>query len=146
MDDENKDSASAKVTETVKSLLSSAEIQSQQANEARKAFEELRDKIVDFTQRPELGQALENIYAYGHTAGSASESALALREQLEVMAKMSAEIEKRAERDEERYKTSDIRDAEAAERFERQVKALEGLVDLAKGSAGLSVVNLAKSG
>lgn len=110
----------------LRDLVGMAEHEGNRAREARKKFEQLRDRIIeniDFEDSQHEGAMranLETIFNYGHSAGEASETSIAVREQIDIMHKME--------------KTSGNRDKAQAERDEkalalsqRQTEAIEAI-------------------
>jgi len=113
----------------LRELIGMAEHEGNRAREAREKFERLRDRIVDnidfedHQHKDAMCMNLESIFNYGHSAGEASETSIALREQMEVMHRM----EKVAS---DRDKAMVEREERALAMSERQVKALETIVEL----------------
>jgi hypothetical protein len=124
MEDEGKQNRANALRE----LVDMASHASERASEARKKFEQVRNRIVDnidFEDRQHADAMrvnLETIFNLGHTAGEASETSIAVREQIEIMHKMEKVA---AERD----KAQAERDDRALAYSERQTKALEVIAD-----------------
>jgi hypothetical protein len=134
MDDEaNKSNEELK--QQMNALLSAAETQSAQVKQAREQFETVRDRIMSGMNFPDeqfregFRVTLENLYTYGHTAGSACETALAIREQLDLLTKMNDGIDARNKANDERAiaeeKARTERDERALEYQRQQLAALE---------------------
>jgi len=110
----------------LRDLIGMASHASDRASEARKKFEQARDRIIeniDFEDRQHadaMRANLEVIFNYGHSAGEASETSIAVREQVDIMHKMEKDS---AIRD----KAQAARDDRALEISERQVKAIESI-------------------
>lgn len=110
----------------LRELIGMASHASERAGEARKKFEQARDRIVegiDFEDRQHadtMRANLEVIFNYGHAAGEASETSIAVREQVDIMHKMEKVS---AERD----KAQAERDDRALALSERQTQAIEAI-------------------
>jgi hypothetical protein len=136
---ENGDDKDA-LAKQIQGLMSTAQAQSIQVQEARGKFEALRERLLtvmnfeDEQHRGMMRVQLENIFTFGHDAGSASETALAIREQMDLIVKMTtAQDEQRKEsfaREDARNKIRDEHDARYAQTQERQAEALETIAEL----------------
>lgn len=135
---------SEEIKKQMQVLIGEAEIQSNRARESRGKFEQLREKILatmnfeDPRQLEGFRIAMDNLYTYGHDAGEASETALALRQQLDLITKMNDDADRRNKINDAREVARDRSLAEAQERVakssERQADALEQLVALRRDS------------
>lgn len=144
----NDDDKSA-LANQIQGLMSTAQAQSIQVQEARSKFEELRERLLkvmsfaDEQHREGMRVALENIFTFGHDAGSASENALAIREQMDLIVKMTAAQDKQREeniaREDARNKIRDELDERYARTQERQAEALETIARLLDGEGAIEV-------
>ena len=122
MEDERKQNQD----KALRDLVGMAEHEGNRAREARKKFEQLRDRIVeniDFEDRQHadaMRANLEMIFNYGHSAGEASETSIAVREQIDIMHKMEKDSMNRD-------KAQTERDEKALVLSERQCKAIEAI-------------------
>ncbi len=127
MEDEDKQ----RREKALQDLIGMAEHEGNRAREAREKFERLRDRIVenidfeDHQHKDAMCTNLESIFNYGHSAGEASETSIALREQMEIMHRMEKVA---ADRD----KASIEREERGLAFSGRQVKALEDIAAFLK--------------
>jgi hypothetical protein len=138
--DDNDDNK-AKMGGQIQALLGAAETHSIQVAEARKKFEKLSEYLLsnmgfeDSQARENIRISFENLYTFGCDAGSASETALAIREQLDFLMKMSkksdADNKARVEREVENEK-------QRTERDERSLALSEKSIALSEQALALS--------
>lgn len=97
-------------------------------------------KQLDHAEDPHLAAALDNIFSYGRAMGEASETALAINEQMDVIRKDFAHRRKMESealvRDEEQRKLNNARTEHGIKLAERQTEALEALVTLTRERNG----------
>ncbi len=138
-----KDDHKDEFAKQIQGLIGEAQAQSIQVKEARAKFEALRDRLLavmsfeDELNREAMRVQFENIFTYGHEAGSASENALAIREQMDLIVKMTDHQDKQREesfaREDARNKIRDEQEQRWGKIQERQAEALETIAELIRG-------------
>jgi hypothetical protein len=121
----------------IDAMLSAVEQAGQNAESARKDYESFKDQVINFIGvlgvrldnkvTTTFSSMLDSIFSLGSSAGENSQTAVTLREQVQLMARMEREGTERAKKADERNKAIDERDVEHLELRRKEIAILERL-------------------